>query len=326
MLSAYEELAQTGELGPAGFELLGRLVNQVRRASGFPPLEGYAEWTDDAAYDVVLAMLAREGAGQRFVTGCFVSAVDDPSLERLFLTSIKNFLIDEAKKTPRGKLRRRIASRMAESTDFRRAPGSPPRWALSEHPETAVWQGDLDELVAAGWRVRGVGITRWNRSGPTPTRTVEALMTVLTQVLRHAGGAVREEDLAKVLEARFELLAPARFTSLYADDGAPADPRGEIRALAEADRAGAAGVAADIWQDLTGDERVLLPYLDEDAHHAAQLLEIGQAQAAAVVEGLKDKLRLALAYDTDQAAVMKALLERCADPPADPPSDVVCIE
>ncbi|GFN01343.1 hypothetical protein Sfulv_61530 [Streptomyces fulvorobeus] len=34
--SAYEEL-QIGGLGPATFELLRRLVYQVRRGTGFPP-------------------------------------------------------------------------------------------------------------------------------------------------------------------------------------------------------------------------------------------------------------------------------------------------
>ncbi|MFF4693432.1 hypothetical protein [Streptomyces sp. NPDC001307] len=314
---AYEELSQTGQLGTETFELLRRLVHQVRRSSGFPPPEGYEEWNDDAAYDVITAMLTREGAGQQFVTSCFALAADDASLERLFLTSIKNFLIDEAKKTPRGKLRRRIARLMGADASFHRTPGPPPRWALSEPPEGAVWQGDLDYLVAEAWRVRGVGITRWNHSGPTPVQTVHALMTILVQVLRHAQGAVREEDLAKVLESRFDLLSPARFTHLYADDGALA---GAVEAnAAEADPAGAVGAAADIWQRLTANERLLLPYLDEDAHHAAQLLEIGQTQAGAVLAGLKAKLLLALSQDSDREAVMGALLRRCADPPPEPP-------
>lgn len=64
---------------------------------------------------------------------------------------------------------------------------------------------------------------------------------------------------------------------------------------------------------------MLLPYLDEDAHHAAQLLEIGQAQAGAVLAGLKEKLRLALSEDRDREAVMRALLRRCEDPPPEPP-------
>ncbi|MFF3990595.1 hypothetical protein ACFY0B_39295 [Streptomyces sp. NPDC001797] len=314
MGGAYEELLQTGKLGPETFQLLRRLVHQVRRASGFPPPEGYAEWSDDAAYDVITAMLTREGAGQLFVTSCFAQAADEASLERLFLASIKNFLIDEAKKTPRGKLRRRIARLMGADASFRRAPGSPPRWMLSEHPEGAVWQGDPDDLVVEAWRVRGVGITRWNHSGPTPAQTVRALIAILTQVLRHARGAVREEDLAKVLESRFELLSSARFTPLYTDDGALADP---VEAAAAADAA-AAG-AADIWERLSANERLLLPYLDEDAHHAAQLLEIGPAQAEAVLAGLKARLRLALSQDSDRTAVMGALLRRCAEPPPEPP-------
>lgn len=262
-------------------------------------------------------MLIREGAGQQFVTSCFALAADDASLERLFLTSIKNFLIDEAKKTPRGKLRRRIARLMGADASFRRMPGPPPRWALSEHPEGAVWQGDPDDLVAEAWRVRGVGITRWNHSGPTPAQTVRALMAIVMQVLCHARGAVREEDLAKVLESRFELLSPARFTPLYADDGALAGP--VEASAAEADTPGAGGAAADIWQRLTANEHLLLPYLDEDAHHAAQLLEIRQAQAGAVLAGLKAKLLLALSEDNDREAVVGALLRRCADPPPESP-------
>lgn len=308
---AYEELSRTGRLGPESFELLLRLVHQVRRSSGFPPPEGYAQWNDDAAYEVITAMLAREGAGQHFVTGCFAQAFDQASLERLFLASIKNFLIDEAKKTPRGKLRRRIARLMSEDASFHQVPGAPPRWALSEYPADAMWQGDLDDLIAEAWRVRGVGITRWNHSGPTPKATAHALVAVLVQVLRHARGAVREEDLAKVLQDRFALLAPARFASLYADNGALADPTATTGAVAEADPAGAGGVAGDIWQQLTTNERLLLPSLDEDAHHAAQLLEVGREQAGAVLAGLKEKLRLALADDGEQAAVMRALLKRC---------------
>ncbi|MGW6261533.1 hypothetical protein [Streptomyces sp. NPDC055085] len=314
---AYEELATTGQLGPKTFELLLRMVHQVRRASGFPPPEGYTQWTDDAAYDVITAMLTREGEGQKFVTGCFALADNDASLERLFLKTIKNFLIDEAKKTPRGKLRRRIARLMNEDASFRRRPGTPPRWTLSCLTEDTVWQGDLDELITEAWRVDGVGITRLNRSGPTPRETVHALLTIVTRVLQHARGAVREEDLARVLESRFELLAPARFTTLYADGGALIDPVGTAM-TAVADPTCSSGDAEDIWQRLTSDERQLLPYLDEGAHHAAQLLEIGPHQATAVLAGLKAKLLLALAEDTDREETVKALLRRCADPPAEP--------
>ncbi|WP_234322272.1 hypothetical protein [Streptomyces sp. NRRL B-24720] len=310
--SAYEEL-QTGGLGPATFELLRRLVHQVRRGTGFPPPEGHTVWSDDAAYDVISAMLSQEGAGQRFVTVCFTQAADEASLERLFLTSIKNFLIDEAKKTPRGKLRRRIARLMGEDAAYRKLKGSPPRWALTDHAERAVWQGDLDDLIAHAAQVKGVGITRWNHSGPTPQQTVHALMTILLSVLRYVQGAVREEDLAKVLEARFELLAPARFTALYADEGTVAETVEQHAAAAAPDPTGVEGVAEDIWQRLSPNDRLLLPCLDEDAHHAAQLLEIRQGHAAAVLSNLKTMLRNALSADSDPQAVMAALLRRCGE-------------
>ncbi|MCX4539050.1 hypothetical protein [Streptomyces sp. NBC_01669] len=313
---AFEELTRLRQLGPVSFDLLRRLVHQVRRAYGFPPPDGHTQWSDDAAYEVVVAMLTREGKGQKFVTGCFALATDDASLERLFLTSIKYYLIDEAKKTPRGKLRRRIARLMNEDSAYRKSKGSPPRWALAEHAEEAVWQGDLDALIAQAARVTGVGVTRWNHSGPTPRQTVHALKTILLCVLQHAQGAVREEDLAKVLESRFELLAPARFTQLYADDGAVAELVDQHAVTVAPDPTGGDEVAEGIWQRLSPNERLLLPYLDEDAHHAAQRLEVRQGHAAVVLSNLKTLLHDALSADSDPQAVMSALLRRRSDAPS----------
>ena len=119
--------------------------------------------------------------------------------------------------------------------------------------------------------------------------------------------------LAKVLQARFELLAPARFTALYADEGTVAELVDQHTATTAPDPTGVDGVAEDIWQRLSPNERLLLPYLDEDAHHAAQLLEIRQGHAAAVLENLKTLLRTALSSDSDPHAVMTALLRRCGD-------------
>ncbi|MFJ8076984.1 hypothetical protein ACIQ7Q_24330 [Streptomyces sp. NPDC096176] len=311
--SAYEELTRLRQLGPVSLNLLRRLVHQVRRAYGFPPPEGHTQWSDEAADEVVLAMLTRKGEGREFVTRCFALAANDASLERLFLTSIKNFLIDEAKKTPRGKLRRRIARLMGEDTAYRKLQGSAPRWALAGHAEEATWQGDLDDLIAQAARVTGVGITRWNHSGPTPTQTVLALKTILLHVLRHAQGAVREEDLAKVLEARFELLAPARFTTLYADEGTVAAIVEQHAATIAPDPTGTEGVAEDVWQRLSPNERLLLPYLDKDPHHAAQLLEIRHGHATLVLSNLKNMLRDALSTDCEPQAVMAALLRRCGE-------------
>lgn len=315
--AAFEELSQTGELGAATLDLLRRMARQVTRTSSFPPPEGHARWNDDAVDDLLTDMLSRPGAGQRFVLTCFAKATDEQSLERLFLASIRNFLIDQAKMTPRGKLRRRIASRLAADDRFQRVPGTSPRWTLASSPPGAVWQGDIEDLLSEAWQVRDVVITRWNRSGPTPAATVDALMTVVTQVLQHAAGAVREEDLARTLEGRFELLAPAEFTSLYTGEGALADPTAQLPGGPQTDPSSDEARAGEIWLSLSADERTLLPYLDLDAHHAAQLLKVGPLQASAVLAGLHEKLRLALSDDSQRHHVMAALLRFGTDPPPD---------
>jgi hypothetical protein len=318
---AFEELTLTGQIGMETVELLRQLARQVTRTSGFPPPEGHERWSDDAVDDLLAAMLARDGAGQRFVLTCFGKAHDQASLERLLLTSIRNYLIDEAKKTPRGKLRRRFAERLQADPRYRHEAGPPPCWALVSQPTGTTWQGDIDDLINAAWRVRGVAITRWNTSGPTPQATVTALMTVLDAVVGHAQGAVREEDLAKVLEARFELLASPEFVSLHGEEGALLDPTFQLAAGRGADLGRVQARASEVWRTLTEDERALLPYLDQgededhDGRHAAQLLEIGPVQAEAILDGLYEKLRVALEHDKDQFELLGALLSLTADPP-----------
>ncbi|WP_251021002.1 hypothetical protein [Streptomyces sp. ISL-98] len=263
-------------------------------------------------------MLDRKGAGGRFITSCFLKAVDDRSLEKLFFTTVRNFLIDEAKMTDRGKLRRRFARRLQEDDRFLKVTGPSPRWALAAGTRGQVWQGDLDTLVRAAWEVRGVWITAWNHSGPTPVETVQALMTVLTAVLEAAGGAVREEDLARVLEARFDLLAPPEYTTLYADDGALIDPTvaaADLGSVADRDPVFADVRAEWIWQALSPQERILLSYLEDSPAAAAGILQSGPRQAGAIMEAIREKLRLALSDDSDQVAVLGALLNRGGDPP-----------
>ncbi|MFB7808556.1 MULTISPECIES: hypothetical protein [Streptomyces] len=309
---AHEELAQLGQLGDLGLELLRRVGCQVARTQGFPPPEGHNSWTDEAVDELLFEMISRKG--EQFLLNCFLKTVDDTSLEKMFFTSIRNFLIDQAKGTERGKLRRRFASRLDGDDRFRAVPGASPRWTLVSHPSDAVWQGDLDELVEAAWGVQGVWITVWNHSGPTPKQTVHALMTVLVAILEAAGGAVREEDLAKVLEARFDLLAPPQFTPLYADEGILINPIAD--SAKDADPVAAETVAGEIWQAMSQQERRLLPHLDDDPREVANLLGLGRHQASAIMDALREKLRLALTSDgSNPGDVAAALLRRGEEPP-----------
>ncbi|MFI1386693.1 hypothetical protein [Embleya sp. NPDC020886] len=308
---AYDELTRNGRLGDASLDLLRCVGRQVTRTQGFPPPEGYSGWTDEAV-DVLLAeMFSRKG--EQFVLDCFLKAVDDTSLEKMFYASIRYFLIDQAKGTERGKLRRRFAKRLAEDAKYSAVGGASPRWALASHPIGVVWQGDLDELVRVAWDVRGVWITAWNHSGPTPKKTEHALMTVLEAVLEAAGGAVREEDLARVLEARFfDQPTTPEITTLYANSGSLIDPAmNQAQGADPLDPVGAETVAGEIWTQMSPDERQLLRYLEDTTSEVAVHLGIGVHQARAIMEALREKLRRALTGEGDDMhAVVSALLRR----------------
>ncbi|MFI8007606.1 hypothetical protein [Streptomyces sp. NPDC086010] len=139
-------------------------------------------------------------------------------------------------------------------------------------------------------------------------------MAVLTGVLEAAGGAVREEELAKVLEARFELLSPAEYTTLYADDGALIDSatgqeHGTVPVEAET-------VAGEIWADMSPQERKLLSFLEDDPAEVSVLLGLGRRQTSAIMDALRQKLMLALtAAGSDPREVAAALLRRSSEPP-----------
>jgi hypothetical protein len=308
---AYEELERDGKLGPISLKLLQITARMVTNASAFPPSGQHVYWTEDAIYDLLADMIARPGAGQRWVMMCYAIAYDDRSLQAAFYTSISNFLKDEAKKTPRGKLRRRIARRLAADDRYRSANVSgSPWWALATHAADAYWQGDIGDLIAAAWQVDGVAAAiHLNRSGPTPARTVHALMSVIAGVLEYTGGAVREEDLAKALEARFGLDASPQTASLYTIDApqaGPADDDGSDDIWHE-EAALAVASASQIWVQFTDSERLVLPYLEEPAK-VAKLLDVGPKQAQAVTDALREKLKAALVAAPDPQELLRELL------------------
>ncbi|MFF0682961.1 hypothetical protein ACFYVW_30865 [Streptomyces tendae] len=142
---------------------------------------------------------------------------------------------------------------------------------------------------------------------------MRALMAVLTGVLEAAGGAVREEELAKVLEARFELLAPAD-TTLYADDGALIDSatgqkHGTVPVEAET-------IAGEIWADMSPQERKPLSFLEDDPAEVSALPGLGRRQTSAIMDALSEKLMLALtAAGSDPREVAAASLRRSSEPP-----------
>ncbi|HVW80738.1 MAG TPA: hypothetical protein VHB69_07355 [Mycobacteriales bacterium] len=251
--------------------------------------------------------------GPALVLGCYAKATDDSSLERLLLTAIHNFLIDQAKGTDRGKLRRRLETLLGADPRFTRADlAGSPGWALADGPCTAG-TGDAAALMYAAFGVRDVSITRWNESGPTPKDTVHALVTIAAAVLTVAGGAVRDEDLARILQQRFALLTPPTVVSLSADESwtEPAAAEHERPDAAPATPAELESRSETVWQSLTPTERHLLPHLGETGPALAVITGTGPKQAKAIAAAVAEKVRLATVNDDERDETVLSLAERC---------------
>lgn len=297
-----------GVIGVAVVELLRRLGRQCTRSSrtNFPPPEGYDRWSDDAVDHLLADMFARPDAdnpdeGHKFLLDCYARATDGPSLERLLLTAIENFLKDQARRTERGKLRRRLTGLLRADGRFSQCPDD--RWGLTGR-SLQPWQGDLATLEGAAFAVRGVDITRWNRAGPTPQATVSALLTITEAVLVEAGGSVRTEDLARVLQARFWLLREPDFVLLDDDAAVLAE---------EPDSEGETDVALraqQFFEGLTEPERRLLPVLAEPKRWGA-VSGLGPAVGKVTGEALIEKVRLATVDDADRDYVVMEMVRLC---------------
>ncbi|MDQ1295995.1 MAG: hypothetical protein QG608_3882 [Actinomycetota bacterium] len=305
LVGAYAELEQTGVCGPKTLALLCRLGAQVVATSSFPPPDRRHHWDAEAVDDLLTDMFDR--SGRSFLMDCFFKATNDASLERLFLASIRNHLIDQAKMTNRGKLRRRLEGLLTKDARFVRADvGSSRGWAV-QGASGSPWQGDVGDLDRVAASVRGVAVWRWNESGPTPRTTVNALLTVAHAILTAAGGTVRDEDLARTIERRFALLAPPVTTALSGDDAwadppAPAEDGPEALVMAESQ-------AEALWASLSADERALVPHLGESPEQLAVCLETGPKAASAIAAALAEKLRAAV-FDEDTVEDVIAFLLR----------------
>lgn len=314
--TAFEELTRDGQLGPATLALLQDLGAQVTRTESFPPPPGYKTWSNPAVEELVADMLSQPGEGAAFVVSCLAVADDQPSLERLLVKSVRNYLIDDAKKTERGKLRRRLEGLLGSDARFVRVPAAEAGtacWTLRESARS-LWQGDVTQLEDAAWQLRGVAISHWNTAGPTPQGTKHALVTVAEAVLAHAGGCVRDEDLARVVQQRFILLAAHDDEALPAPEGA-----GDIATATEDDPPwlleASEDRARELYASLTPIERDAVPLLGGTNVDMAATLGVGRRRSKAIAESLTEKLRIATIDDEDRDDVLATLLRLCQEGP-----------
>lgn len=291
-------------------ELLYRLAGQAARTRTFPPPEGYARWTPEAVRVLAHEVAGKGKKGDRpFALKVLEQATSQPSLERLILKSLRNVLVDQAKATETGKLRRRLRNVLPDDPQTRFVAFDEPfeAWALTDAPDD-LWQGERDDLVQAALAVRGVTIDRWNEGGQTPRVVKVALWETSAGVLTAARARLEAQVLATVLRLRFVLISALDETSL-------SDVHAE--AVAKPDAAGSAedeallNVTVDqIWASLSPLEQQVLCRSAEPVETWAAEFGLRLNAAQLVADRAKEKVRLAAAGDDDAARVVLELRGR----------------
>lgn len=299
-MSALRELHETGTLGTSGAQLLYDTVRGIARFRNFPPPPGHQMWDQAAVTEVAHTFMA-DAQTRRRLTAIATTAGDHTAVERLLEAAVHNFLRDEARRTDRGALMRRLRDVLEDSDAFVQVTDHQPgagRWALRSADDPAPWAGEINDLVAASWEVRGVSALLWKqaaRRGPTASR--ESLERVLEAVLAEAGASVGLADLARVVEQRFGAVTADPLPLDVVDEPATVeDLAGNVEARDEADR---------IWNDLSHRDRLILAYHDKTVRDLSDLLQLRKSAAAEARRQLMAKLRELLgdAPDPDIAAL-----------------------
>lgn len=298
--------------------LLVRLAAQAARR--YPPPQGSGRWDRDAVLDLVSDTYARKG---NFLAAAIVGTTADAALERYLLRVFQNVLRDQARETELGKLISRLETILGADADFIRHTSPYDAWRLATAPEV-IWSGDLADLILAARQVRGITVTAWNTSGPTPTATKNAIVSISRAALTEAAGIVRDADVARAVQ----VCVPAapldahdiETTTLI--DEAKSDPLADA-SIDESDEATHSAPPADtarhVWATLDEEERAAVPHLHQGERTIATILGVGRRTAAAIAASARDKVRTATTPGQEETVLFLLVRWATTGGPTDAP-------
>jgi RNA polymerase sigma factor (sigma-70 family) len=233
------------------------------------------------------------------------SATDDDSLRAYIYTMLDNHLINEYRRTERGRLHVR-AKKILQEGGFIEDPKN--YWRRSSDP-ASVFEGSEASLVAACQHVE-VNVVTWSSSAKrnSPSASRECFLKLLSSIFDCAAGAVNESTLINVLAGRLGLL-PMPFAELLDIADPSPDPEEQL-ILDELDDE-VSVLIHDLWRQLSPDERRILPSIGSSSRLAATQLGIGRTKANQVQARLKAKLRVLLSdtLDKERSSVLAGLVQ-----------------
>lgn len=324
--SALVELRAGGEFGSQGFLLLFSIArSEVQR---FPELRPNRLLDDDDVWDLVQEFFADKGA---IVTDhLLLEAVDEASMGRLLRTAVRHWMVDAVRKTGRGALRRRLEKVLADApSQFEKVPSDQPgagRWRLVGGGAPSTKSFEL--LVSAAWTVTDISIPTWSsHARRPPAADAASLRRVLEVVFTCAEGSVDIATLTGVFARRFPTALDPREQPLPDEHertiafAAPpsADPVAQVEA--QEARAEARVTTRRIFDELTAQERSLVPVLDRPVTDQMTVTRVGRSQTYRHVAALKERLQSMLGPAEGRLEVMEELVVLCQASLPDEPMD-----
>jgi len=246
-------------------------------------------------------------------------AGSEASMGRLLRRSIKHWLIDQARKTSAGALRRTLETVLATTDIFEQVPSGEAgegRWRLTG---TAVppWAGRTDDLVKAARAVPYVRIPQWSStSRRPPVADRPSIVAVAHAVLEAAAGSMETAQLTAVFLARFPAVVDPPVVPLqdHHDVAVRAEElTPEEQAIAAEDELAAGVRAAEIAGMLSPAERQMVPLL-ADVPSIQDVLGCGRSPAYQHAKRLKEKLAQLIGEGEDVRAVSLEVIRLCGAP------------
>jgi hypothetical protein len=306
---ACEEVQTLGRLDEACVKLLCALMaEETRRVAVLRPPGG---WDRDEVEGLVSEFFIKKG--QRLTADLAMIGVTPEVVGKVMRRWIRNFLIDRARDTPLGRIRRKLEEDMlGQYPELLQVPPGEEgagRWYLAGQP-SYPYGGDFTPLIEAAYAVPGVKAVRWSGPRRPPLTSDASLRAIVAAVLTAAGGSLEVAQLVHVVAQRFPAAAEPEDVTI--DD----DTFDRVMRM-ESDDPGFAFETGEsisaVLDQLSPSQRALVPYLDRDINAVMEVLNVGRSRAYEAVRHLKDVLDRVLPDNETRAVVWTAVVERCSE-------------
>lgn len=264
------EIRASGAVGSLTARLVYDTVRAVARRRRFPPPDDHDSWGEDAVTEVAHEFLVDSATGGTLSAGrlarLVAEATDEASFERLLHKTVLNYLRQDARGSARGAVLEQLRHALKRVDGVvKTASGA---WALEPHRDSLEFSGDPSVLVEAAYAVEDVKYGRWSSdTRRSPLAESESLRRVLRNVLTVAGAPIPESVFIDVAIARFPL----------AVEPAPIEFKDDQNSRSQPATAEARATAQVIWDQLDGDERVLLAVPELPVREVAEVFGMSKS-------------------------------------------------